>query len=589
MIIVIILILTWIVPSRQKSLNKKEYINEQEFNSSQIPANQEIYEQLDQSLVNQPREIYIETFLKSTHENEGYLESYRRILYDRACSIEGFPKGKLISRRDTSKCKSTHKLPSDCFVLQMFISGDNSEIESIFSKSSIKTEPDQSQSEINTNYALANDIASIKASIHTANMKIDNLEQKVKKLESEIQQKDKTIQQLKGKLDSTVVKTSRLDDEQRTKFATLDAFRKRTKTVLDSIGEFDNHVNEQRLQSMEGNIKTLSQQVSACNKNIHTMKTSASENGTSSNEKVISSALSKSSGNVPVPQPAPNSYRSLFQKDTVESQKSRVNESHNEQKSNTSEQRTAPLENRSQNSVHETRNSLEKSNIHEKHSVQLDNSSQSSVHEQRKTSETRDKSGNRPFDSKSTDYRPSHNKNGDEHSEKQNTFRGNKTISGSKKDDFIFVGAKRRRTTQFYIGNIDESSTYQGLSNYLYENKFHPTNIRLFRTKSRHMAARVSIPVDEADYMYDIHWPEKIVVKKWLSKQELQEQYESKQKQQYDNYMSYNEENDNSDRSYTYSQNTRDSYAYRGSVNSRYDDSSAYDWWENNKPASNVD
>ena len=70
---------------------EQEY-NEQEFNSSQIPANQEIYEQLDQSLVNQPREIYIETLLKSTHENEGYLESYRRILYDRACSVEGFPK-----------------------------------------------------------------------------------------------------------------------------------------------------------------------------------------------------------------------------------------------------------------------------------------------------------------------------------------------------------------------------------------------------------------------------------------------------------------------------------------------------------------
>ena len=471
----------------------------------------------------------------------------------------------------------------------MFISGDNSEIDSIFSKSSIKTEPDQSLSEINTNYVLANDIALIKASIHTANMKIDNLEQKVKQLESEIQQKDKTIHQLKGKLDSTVVKTSRLDDEQRTKFATLDAFRKRTKTVLGSIGEFDNHVNEKRLQSMEVNIKTLSQQVSTCNKNIHTLKTSASENGTSSNEKVISSAQSKSSGNVPVPQPAPNSYRSLFQKDTIVSQKSHVNESHNEQKSNTSEQRTAPLENRNQNSVHETRNTLEKNNIREKHSVQLDNNSQYSVHEQSKTSETRDKSDNRPSDFKSTDYRPSHNMNDDEHSEKQNTFRGNKTISGSKKDDFIFVGAKRRRTTQFYIGNIDESSTYQGLSNYLYENEFHPTNIRLFRTKSRHMAARVSIPVDEADYMYDIHWPEKIVVKKWLSKQELQEQYESKQKQQYDNYMSYNEENDNSDRSYTYSQNTRDSYAYRGSDNSRYDDSSAYDWWENNRPASNVD
>ena len=85
----------------------------------------------------------------------------------------------------------------------------------------------------------------------------------------------------------------------------------------------------------------------------------------------------------------------------------------------------------------------------------------------------------------------------------------------SRKDDFIFVGAKRKRTAQFYIGNIDKSSTYQGLSNYLYANEFHPTNIRMFKTKARHLAARVNIPIDEAEYMYQVNWPDKIVVKKW--------------------------------------------------------------------------
>ena len=70
--------------------------------------------------------------------------------------------------------------------------------------------------------------------------------------------------------------------------------------------------------------------------------------------------------------------------------------------------------------------------------------------------------------------------------------------------------------------------------------------------------------------MYDIHWPDKIVVKKWLSKQEFQEQYESKQMEQYDRCINYNEENDYSDSSYTYTQDNRDSHAYRDAYNSRY-------------------
>ena len=52
--------------------------------------------------------------------------------------------------------------------------------------------------------------------------------------------------------------------------------------------------------------------------------------------------------------------------------------------------------------------------------------------------------------------------------------------------------------------------------------------IRLFKTKSGVFAARVNIPCDEADYMYDIEWPENIIVKKWLSKHEMQQQFTNK-------------------------------------------------------------
>ena len=39
-----------------------------------------------------------------------------------------------------------------------------------------------------------------------------------------------------------------------------------------------------------------------------------------------------------------------------------------------------------------------------------------------------------------------------------------------------------------------------------------------------------NIPSDEAEYMYQVNWPDKTVIKKWLSKLELQEQYEQYQR-----------------------------------------------------------
>lgn len=142
-------------------------------------------------------------------------------------------------------------------------------------------------------------------------------------------------------------------------------------------------------------------------------------------------------------------------------------------------------------------------------------------------------------------------------------------------NDNIFVGVSRRNVTQFYIGNIDESSTYSGLCSFLTdENHLHPTAVRLFQTKSGKRAARINLPNNEAEYVMndEVVWPEGIVVKKWLTRRELRQQYEEKKQRQkyksshtsyrnnrrYENYE-YDFENPDYD-DYDYEANEQDYY-----------------------------
>lgn len=104
--------------------------------------------------------------------------------------------------------------------------------------------------------------------------------------------------------------------------------------------------------------------------------------------------------------------------------------------------------------------------------------------------------------------------------------------------DNVFIAAARKHTTQFFVGNIHESSTYSGIATFLNEYDFHPTQIRLFKTRSGNLAAKINIPDSEADYVHEVNWPKGIIVKKWLSKRELRERYESRIKSKYNSNLS---------------------------------------------------
>ena len=167
------------------------------------------------------------------------------------------------------------------------------------------------------------------------------------------------------------------------------------------------------------------------------------------------------------------------------------------------------------------------------------------------------------------------NINTHQHKENPNTtFRGySKRRSSQQTNDNVFIAASRKHTTQFFIGNIHETSTYNGIATFLSEYEFHPTQIRLFRTGSGNLAARINIPDSEADYIDDVYWPDGITVKKWLSKRELQERYENCLRYTYNEKpRRYDDYNNNGDYDDYQNDPENDAYDRYGWGYSKYND-----------------
>ena len=74
-----------------------------------------------------------------TIESDDTITWYRSILANRARSVEGCPLGKLFTRKSTTKSSSASKYARDCYILQQFISGDNSSIDEVFRKDDTKS------------------------------------------------------------------------------------------------------------------------------------------------------------------------------------------------------------------------------------------------------------------------------------------------------------------------------------------------------------------------------------------------------------------------------------------------------------------
>ena len=71
---------------------------------------------------------------------------------------------------------------------------------------------------------------------------------------------------------------------------------------------------------------------------------------------------------------------------------------------------------------------------------------------------------------------------------------------------------------------------YSGLIEFLEEQQLTPTMLYLFKTRNGELAARVNIPSDQQEIIEsdDIPWPEGVIVNKWMSKHQLNQQRNAK-------------------------------------------------------------
>ncbi|CAG2233981.1 unnamed protein product [Mytilus edulis] len=134
----IVQILTEInTPSRSYVNNNDaidEYSETQNSQKNDFVPNQECLSLLDQELSDLPRDSYVLKLIELTHDSENTITWYRTILASRAKSIQGCPTGKLFTRKSTNRSSSTQKYAKDCYIIYMFINGDDSSIDDVFRK-----------------------------------------------------------------------------------------------------------------------------------------------------------------------------------------------------------------------------------------------------------------------------------------------------------------------------------------------------------------------------------------------------------------------------------------------------------------------
>lgn len=103
-------------------------------NNTDLVLQQSDIENLDSSLENLPRDMYISKLLDMCANSESTVCWYRNVLCSRAKRINECPQGNLVNRKSTKCGTSAEKYAKDCFTLYMFTQGERSGIEYVFDK-----------------------------------------------------------------------------------------------------------------------------------------------------------------------------------------------------------------------------------------------------------------------------------------------------------------------------------------------------------------------------------------------------------------------------------------------------------------------
>lgn len=475
--------------------------------SSQIP-NQSFIEMLDRELHNQAKDTYIETLLDLTDATDNLLTWYRTLLTSRARGLDKCPNGKLTNRKTTKASTSSYKYARDCYIINQFILGDSSEIHEVFSKSSTQSVSGPPQEGINS---FVNTNIDLNVLVHSLVDRIDKLEsnqKERKKLETQLKSSLKDANELIAELQQQLLQHM---SQISPKVTNLISYKKTTDDKLKSIGEFDFEIYKTKITHLEEGIQrcTKSTNGSSLRKSTVTNKPQSEPQnrnftGTGNNIPIIvSERISSDLSESPIREIVAHTIDNGTARDTCTS---REND-------------------------HNIYNQLPEVNV----TVSSDNCK---YNQQDKSKPMKTTSLNRSIDmiTNKTRSNPENLVN----NEANINYKIPVCIDRSSADplttdessDVFFGVVRRKRTSSFYIGNIDQKSTKSGIVHYIESKGPKVTHIAIFSGRNGKFAAKINVDNEHAELLdQPDFWPNNVRCRKWMSNNRWKRKLE-----QYDEY-----------------------------------------------------
>ena len=475
---------------------------------SQIPGTQ-LCNIIDRDLANLPRDLYISKLLKLTNQCDNELNAYRNILFQRATQLDGCPKGRLIVRRGSKRNPAYHLLASDCFILNMFLLGDQStEIESIFSKaknlnfSNVKPEsthsPCRESSPIHPiDYQM--EMSRILSNVIEINNKYNEITNDIMKDREEICHLKQEIVQLQT--DNETLKAQVISFEN---------------DVVNRINDSETKVNSV-LQSSIKEIKTNSKQIDQACKTIADISVSCNDDSNLTNNQTIVNTVTSNSIQQNKTKP-PETSAPVYQ-----TQKDVPPENVDKDLPKATQlQSYADVVKNTQNSTQKTDNKTNKQPIvfNEQSRTWM---RPSSVQQSQKQGNNRNPNGNQP--SVSSVAAPEQPFSAPRQTIKQpeifpiKSHVSNVYSRQSYCTNDTFSGVYTGKLKNYYISGIDPMSTHRGLESYLYLRGVTAIELSLFENKKGALVAKLSIPYYQGKIIEndDSFWPQFTRCRRWYS------------------------------------------------------------------------
>lgn len=463
---------------------------------SYIPS-QKTYEQLDNILHKLPRELYIEKLSQLSNNNENLITWYRTILFGRASTVQGCPKGKLCTRKTTLVSSSIKKYAKDCYIINSFINGDDSEIDTVLSKPNRQIQnPENVISEtIDQNPVHSVDLSSIVQSLVE---RVTSLEKSVKMKESSEKELKERVSKLEGIVEANYGVFDRFQAEIQPKIQKCEATIKTFDTTLECIGEFDIIRYREGMAKLNSEVNRISNCVSTVQKSLRKLQT-------------------------PVKQ-----YKSPPDKETIQNipEASGVqleNKCYSSTSDNMPIEKTAPPMNTNPNVEHEA--FIEPISCNGDSVLRLIppidmnnycDTVKPSYREALKKASVQpatpsyhipvcmNRSSENPY--------PADN---------VQTVKQNEHLLRTQPETNGFTSAKRERTARFYVTNISMESTRQDMSEFLEHKGVMASNIIFFRPKKGRQSAKFNAPVALRDeILHDKFWPSGMICRHWYNNRE---------------------------------------------------------------------